>query len=141
MALYIGMNTPSPDLVKSPIDLAITFMATHVAIEKRNGRLPQSGPVLDVTFMLPTKDDIPPFNGMRMGGYTNENNTLFFEAAVPEGMTLSTHAPEYVATVLQDVVNNASEFFTENDIKFDTAYWMRAISYITDSEGQPGSHH
>ena len=141
MVLYIGMKTPSPDLDKSPIDQAITFMAIHVAKEKRSGRLPQSGPALDVTFMLPGKDDIPPFSGMRMGGYTDKNNTLFFEAAVPETMTCSTHAPEYVATVLHDVVENASEFFTENDIKFDTEYWKRAIMYITENEGLPGNLH
>jgi hypothetical protein len=141
MALYISMNTPSPDLAKSPIDQAISFMATHVAIEKQRGRLPKTGPCLDVTFMLSSKTDAPPFSGMRMGGYTNENNTLFFEAAVPDGMSRSSLAPEYVATVLQDVVNNASEYFAENDIKFDTEYWRRAISYITDSEGLSSSHH
>ncbi|MGD8999680.1 MAG: hypothetical protein PVF75_04635, partial [Granulosicoccaceae bacterium] len=123
-----------PDLDKSPIDQAIVFMATHIAIEKRSGRLPQSGPALDVTFMLSGKNDKPPFSGMRMGGYTDENNTLFFEAAVPETMTHSTHAPEYVATVLQDVVDNAIEFFTENEIKFDSEYWKRAITYLTESE-------
>ena len=103
MALYISMNTPSQDLVKSPIDEAISFIATHVAIEKRKGRLPQTGPVLDVTFMLSTKSD--------------------------------------VATVLQDVVDNASDYFAENNIKFDTDYWKRAIAYITESEGVPGNCH
>lgn len=141
MALYIGMKTPSPDLNKSLIDQAITFMASHIAVEKRSGRLPESGPVLDVTFMLSSKDDAPPFNGMRMGGYTDENNTLFFEAAVPEAMSFSTRAPEYVATVLKDVVNNASEFFIENGIKFDTEYWQRAISYLTESKGLSETKH
>ena len=87
MALYISMKTPSPDLDKSPIDEAITFMATHIALEKRNGHIPKSGPALDITFMLSTKDDAPPFNGMRMGGYSDENKTLFFETAVPAGMS------------------------------------------------------
>lgn len=141
MALYIGMKTPSPDLKKSLIDQAITFMASHIAIEKQSGRLPQSGPILDVTFMLSSKDDAPPFSGMRMGGYTDENNTLFFEAAVPETMSSSPHAPEYVATVLQDVVNNASEFFTDNNIKFDSEYWRRAIDYLTESKRLPETRH
>jgi hypothetical protein len=141
MALYIGMNTPSADMNKSPIDEAILFMATHIAHEKRNGRLPQTGPALDVTFMLSNKNDKPPFNGMRMGGYTEENNTLFFEAAVPEAMTHSTHAPEYVATVLQDVVDHAIDFFNQNEIQFDSEYWKRAITYLTESEEQSSKPH
>lgn len=141
MALYIGMNTPSPDLDKSPIDEAITFLATHIAIEKRNGRLPLTGPALDVTFMLPNKDDVPPFKGMRMGGYSDDNNTLFFEAAVPEAITRSSHAPKYVAAVLQDAVDHAIEFFTEHDISFDSENWKRAIIFITAGEKKTTTCH
>ena len=52
MSLYISINTPSSALSNSSIDGAITFMAAHAAIEKRQGRLP-GGPSLDVTFLLP----------------------------------------------------------------------------------------
>lgn len=131
MSLYISTNTPSPDLDKSPIDEAITSLAAHIAVEKRNGHLPQ-GPALDITFMLSTDDDAPPFSGMRMGGYTEENKTLFFEAAVPIQMARSTAAPFYVAMVLQDAVENARDFFDATEVEFDTDRWLRAIAPIVE---------
>ena len=126
MSLYISINTPSKDLEKSPIDSAITVLAVNAAVEKRNGRLPK-GPTLDITFMLPSKNEAPPFKGMRMGGYTTENQTLFFETAVPEHIIHSKDAPRYVALALQDVVDNASDFFKNNNMLFDEAKWHRAI--------------
>lgn len=131
MSLYITTNTPSPILDKSPIDEAITSLAAHIAVEKRNGHLPQ-GPALDITFMLSTEEDSPPFDGMRMGGYTDENQTLFFEAAVPKLMAQSTAAPFYVAMVLQDAVDNAREYFDELEVEFDSDHWQRAIAPIVD---------
>jgi hypothetical protein len=126
MSLYISINSPTKDLEKSPIDEAITILAANAAIEKRNGHLPK-GPTLDVTFMLSNNLDVPPFKGMRMGGYTHENQTLFFQSAVPEHIVRSKHAPRYVAVALQDVVDNASDFFKSNNIAFDEAQWHRAI--------------
>jgi hypothetical protein len=141
MALYISMKTPSPDLDKSPIDEAITFMATHIALEKRNGRIPKNGPALDITFMLSTKDDAPPFDGMRMGGYSDENNTLFFETAVPEGMSRSPNAPRYVMAVVQDAVDHAIQFFAENEIQFDADSWLRAMMYLSETDNPAGMPH
>jgi hypothetical protein len=140
MALYISMKTPSPDLDKSPIDEAITFMATHIALEKRNGRIPREGPALDITFMLSTHDDAPPFTGMRMGGYTDENNTLFFETAVPEAMSRSLSAPDYVIAVVQDAVDHAIQFFAENEIRFDADSWLQAMNYLTETQNRETTH-
>jgi hypothetical protein len=127
MSLFISINTPSKELEKSPIDDAITILAANAAVEKRNGHLPK-GPALDITFMLPSNNDVPPFSGMRMGGFTNENQTLYFESAVPEHIVRSKHAPRYVALALQDVVDNASDFFKSNNVDFDEAQWHRAIA-------------
>lgn len=126
MSLYISINTPSKELVKSPIDDAITVLAANAAIENRNGHLPK-GPSLDVTFMLPSINEVPPFKGMRMGGYTRQNQTLFFESAVPEHIVRSKDAPRYVAIALLDVIDNASGFFKNNNIAFDEMQWHRAI--------------
>lgn len=126
MSLYISVSTPGKELEKSPIDTAITVLAANVAIEKRNGRLPK-GPALDITFMLPNKSEIQPFTGMRMGGYTSENQTLYFESAVPEHIINSKNASRYVVVALQDAVDNASDFFKSYNIPFDKAHWYRAI--------------
>ena len=126
MSLFISINTPTKELEKSSIDTAITVLAANAAIEKRSGRLPK-GPALDITFMLPNKNDVPPFTGMRMGGYTTDNKTLFFESAVPEHIVYSKNASRYVVVTLQDAVDNASEFFKSNNIDFDETNWYRAI--------------
>lgn len=135
MSLYISVNTPSAVLAKSPIDEAITFMATHLAMEKRSGRLPMDGPVLDVTFKLSTKEDAPPFTGMRMGGYSDENNTLYFETAVPESISHSPMATRYVTAVLQDVVDQATQYFAELKVPFDAEHWSTAMNYLVEMEG------
>jgi len=126
MSLFISVNTPSKYLEKTAIDQAITVLAANVAVEKRNGHLPK-GPALDITFMLPSKNEAPPFKGMRMGGYSHENQTLFFESSVPEHIISSKDAPRYIAIALQDVVDNASEFFKNSNIRFDDTQWHRAI--------------
>lgn len=133
MRLYVSINSPSQEMAKSPIDEAITFVAAHAAMESRQGHFP-TGPALDITFMLSSKEDAPPFSGMRMGGYNQEGDTLFFEAAVPEKMTQSEQAPQYVALVMQDMVENAKLYFDEMHIEFDLDHWKRVIDNLTEVE-------
>jgi len=140
MRLYVSINLPTQEMVKSPIDEAITFVAAHAALESRQGHFP-AGPALDITFMLSSKDDAPPFSGMRMGGYNQEGDTLFFEAAVPEKMTRSDEAPKYVALVMQDMVDNAKLYFDEMHIDFDLDNWRRVIDNLTGVEPARASAH
>lgn len=139
MSLYISMNTPGNELSKSAIDDAITFLASHIAIEKRHGRLPEA-PTLDITFMLPGKHDKPVFSGMRMGGYTQDNKTLYFETAVPEHITQSEQAPYYVAMVLEDVIENAELFFTGSGVKFNADHWRTALQKFIGPEKSNSRH-
>jgi hypothetical protein len=140
MRLYVSINSPSQEMARSPIDEAITFVAAHAAMESRQGHFP-SGPALDITFMLSSKEDAPPFSGMRMGGYNQEGDTLFFEAAVPETMTQSEEAPHYVALVMQDMVENAKEYFDEMHIDFDLDHWRRVITNLTEVEAEKAIAH
>lgn len=133
MSLYISTNMPSSKLVNTAIDEAITFVAAHAAIERKHGRMP-TGPSLDVTFMLPGEYEIPLFQGMRMGGYTHESDTLYFETAVPEHIIKSDEAPRYIAIVMEEVVENAREFFFENKIDFNARQWRTTIAKLTKSE-------
>jgi hypothetical protein len=139
MAIHISMHLPGTELTHSAIDEAITFMATHIAIEKRHGRLPE-GPTLDITFMLPGKHEKPDFNGMRMGGYTPENQTLYFETAVPESMAQSEKAPYYVAMILEDVIDNAGAFFAETDVPFNLEHWRTALQKLIAPEKTQTRH-
>lgn len=139
MSIHISMNMPGTELTHSAIDEAITFMASHIAIEKRHGHLPE-GPTLDITFMLPGKHEKPEFNGMRMGGYTPESRTLYFETAVPENMTQSEKAPYYVARVLEDVIDNADVFFAGTDVPFNVDHWRIALHKLIAPE-KTGTKH
>ena len=140
MTLHISMTMPSHTLKKSPIDQAVTALATQVAVERRNRRLP-GGPSLDITFMLSSREAAPPFTGMRMGGYTREADTLFFETAVPVHIAQSDDAPLYVATVLEDVIDNASDFFRENAVAFDAQQWHRVLARFTGADRTPKPAH
>lgn len=140
MGLFISINTASAELSKSPIDDAITFVATHAAVEKKQGMIP-GGPSLDVTFLLPGNLDKPDFSGIRMGGYTQESDTLFFETAVPEHILKSDSAPRYVAMVMQDVVTHAGLYFTENNIPFDSRRWHQIMHSLAESNKSPSALH
>ena len=129
MGLYISSATASSELNESAINQAISQLAIAVALARQQGSIP-SGPSLDVTFMLPGQFEKPDFNGMRMGGYSDESDTLFFERAVPEHMVHSEQAGEYVAAVMQDVVTNANDFFHENSIPFDNRKWQQLMQLL-----------
>lgn len=139
MSLFISVNTPTAAFTQSPMDEAITFFAASIAMEKRLGSFPQ-GPKLDITFMMTTQHDAPPFQGMRMGGYDKQNQTLYFETAVPQHMTRSRTAPQYVHAVLQDAVDNAQDYFNELGIEFDFYQWHGIISKLADPETPSTMH-
>jgi hypothetical protein len=140
MTLYISIKTPSQELSNSAVNDAITFFAAHAAVAKRQGRLP-GGPSLDITFLFSGKNEQPDFSGMRMGGYNQDSQTLFFESAVPEHISHSEQAPRYVSLVLQDAIENASEFFKENNIDFNGDQWLRAIKPLIDAHISPQTSH
>lgn len=140
MSLYISVTTASSTLSDSPINSAITTMAAKVAGAKKFGRMPV-GPALDVTFMLPGQEDKPSFTGMRMGGYTSEGDTLYFETAVPQRMIYSQQADIYVAMVMEDVVVNAEAFFKDNEVDFDALQWQLCVAQLADTESQAVGMH
>ena len=129
MSLYISVNTPTADFTQSPMDEAITFFAASIAMEKRVGKFPQ-GPKLDITFMVSSQHETPPFQGMRMGAYDEKSETLYFETAVPLHMTQSAVAPKYVHAVLQDAVDNAQDYFQELGVEFDFYQWHQVIGTL-----------
>lgn len=133
MSLYISSTMASSELKESAINKAIAELAASVALAKQQGSVP-AGPSLDVTFMLPGRFDKPDFTGMRMGGYSEEEGTLFFERSVPEYILHSDMAKQYVGIVMQDVVEHASDFFQAGGIEFDTAAWQQLVQLVSDSD-------
>jgi hypothetical protein len=132
MSLYISVNTASSGLSDSAINNAVTRLAVKVAGEKQQGNIP-AGPSLDVTFMLPGQVEKPDFTGMRMGGYTPEDDTLYFETAVPEHILHSQHAGQYVAMVMEDVIANAEAFFADSTVAFDARQWQQCVARLAEA--------
>jgi hypothetical protein len=135
MTLSISVKTASADLKDSAITRAITALASKISAHTIGIRTPESpalpdGPAIDVTFMLPGKLEKPQFSGMRMGGYEPRGDTLFFEVAVPEHILHSTQSPQYTAVVLQDVIANASDFFQDHQLHFNTLRWQQFINAV-----------
>ena len=136
MSLFISVTTPNSAFSESPMDKAITFFAAGVSMERRRGHFPP-GPELDITFMVTGPKDAPDFQGMRMGGYSEGNRTLYFETAIPPHLNQSDAAPQYVQAVLQDAVDNAQDYFNELGVDFDYHRWHHVINALAE----PGFAH
>ncbi|MYM62954.1 hypothetical protein [Pseudomaricurvus sp. HS19] len=108
---------------------AITNAAAVLTQHDRKGKLPP-GPSLDITFMLTYKADNPGFTGMRMGGYTEQENTLYFERAVPEDLLESSRAGEFVSLVLEDMFDNATDYFADRGRLFNPAGWKESLRQV-----------
>lgn len=133
MSIFISVTDPNTEQGKRTIDEAIVALAANIAGERRAANLPP-GPKLDVTFLLPSGQNIPPFTGMRMGGYDGEDNTLFFEAAVPQHMLNSSKASRYVSAVIEDVIDNAGDFFLEHNVCFDKQAWRKSLGALAGGQ-------
>lgn len=127
--ISIGMNLPDRSLEKSPIERAITAVAMSVASNKDIAEL-ASEPRLDITFSLCHNGDTPSFEGMRMGGFNDEDKTLYFEASVPESLNHSPKAKDYVAAVIEDTLDNADDYFREINITFNKESWKATLPAI-----------
>lgn len=130
MGLSINIRSASSEALDSQMSRAITHLAAKAVRKGQRGDLP-SGPGLDITFMLPGKLDKPGFQGMRMGGYTDRDKVLYFETAVPETLIQSTQAVRYVELTLQDAIDNAHDFFTQNYREFDRDSWQQVLDQLS----------
>lgn len=125
--LVISIKMPTRDLEKSPLEQAVTRLAINLAQGRQSLAALQLEPRLDVTFLLSHGADVPEFEGMRMGNYSAQENTLYFEVAVPEAYNHSPLASQYVAAVMDDVLTNASDYFAQIDVSFDAFKWQKTV--------------
>lgn len=126
--------TKSEALEKSPVDKAVTRVALAFARQRLQNALP-AGPGLEISFVLASKDLQPDFTGMRMGGYTPADPVLRFHAAVPAHLADSPLVQRYAAAVLDDVLDNAHDYFAERQIAFDSQAWRRVFQ-AADLQGE-----
>jgi ABC-type Fe3+ transport system permease subunit len=74
---------------------------------------------------------------MRMGGYRTDDPVLRFQVAVPAALAHSARALPYVLAVLEDVLDNARDYFDELRIAFDHGGWQRLLSAAARVEADP----
>ena len=126
MTIYLNVVTGSRELEGCEINKAITEMAIRLsAIRKALENNDKAK--IDLTLILPAKSQRPDFEGMRMISFSRDDGTLFMESTIPEAMLHSQQAPRYLSALLQDAVENASEFFVENGLDFSEKEWIEVL--------------
>ena len=134
MGFFLSTALASQEHQESPINNAIIRAAMAAATAAGPENLP-SQPVLDISFLLPGKHEKPAFDGMQMGGYTDEENTLYFHCSAPEAMIHSNQAAPYVIAVMEDVISNAVEYFKEIGVEFDRSSWLNFTKLLKQNFG------
>ena len=118
MSLHIGTMMPDRSLDESVLIKAITKVATDLA-GLRDQLVQQKTPVLDIIFLLPSREEKADFAGLRLRSYDTEGQILRIESAVPERMVTSIHTERFVIAIMQDAIDAADLFFSEHAISFD----------------------
>ncbi|MCG8313012.1 MAG: hypothetical protein MI976_07320 [Pseudomonadales bacterium] len=135
MTLYIGAYYPDRELTNTPLGEAVTHVAAKLAAFK-NQSIQTSQPSVELCYMVPAKDDAPDFKGMRLHSYDPASEILRIEAAIPEAMVNSRHAQDYVIAALQDAVDNAFDFYSEQKRLFRRdEYQILIESLLIDTAG------
>ncbi len=133
MTLHIACMMPDRALEDSVIGRAITGIAIDLA-GLREHPLQKRAPVLDLVFLLPSRQEKADFEGLRLHSFEASTQTLRIESAVPEKMVASSHAERYALAVMLDAIEAAGEFFNEKHILFDAFGHHALIESLTGNE-------
>ncbi|QPK63960.1 hypothetical protein IVG45_02980 [Methylomonas sp. LL1] len=133
MTLHIGSMMPDRSLDESALIKAITKIAMDLA-GLRNQVIQKKTPLLDIVFLLPSRQEQADFTGLRLHSFDSAGQILRIESAVPEKMVTSIHAERFVIAIMQDAIDAAGEFFNEQRILFDTAGHLALVDSINTVE-------
>jgi hypothetical protein len=134
MALFIGAFIPDRQLDQSAFCQALTKVAIDLA-RFRQHPLQASRPNVDLYFLMPGKDEMPQFQGMRLHSFDASSNTLKIESSVPRQMIQSAHAERYVVAAIQDAVDGAYDFFEAEQIEFQRDEYLGLIDTLSAKSG------
>ena len=135
MTLHIGAMMPDRSLDESVLIKAITKVATDLA-KLRNQLVQQKTPVLDIMFLLPSKEEKADFAGLRLRSFETASQILRIESAVPEKMVTSIHAERFVIAIMLDAIDADGEFFDERHILFNKADHLALVDDLVISKEQ-----
>jgi hypothetical protein len=133
MTLHIGSMIPDRSLDESALIKAITKVATDLA-RLRDQLVQKRTPVLDIVFLLPSRQEKADFAGLRLHSFDTDGQILRIESAVPEKMVASIHAERFVIAIMLDAIDAASEYFREQHILFDVSEHLALVEWVTTKE-------
>ncbi len=133
MTIYIGSMMPDRSLDESVLIKAITKVATDL-VRMRDLLAQKKTPVLDIVFLFPSRQDQVDFAGLRLHSFDTERQILKIESAVPEKMVTSIHAERFVIAIMQDAIDAADEFFSEQHILFDVSEHLALVDLVIPKE-------
>ena len=133
MTLHIGSMMPDRSLDENVLIKAITKVATDLA-GLRDQLVQKKMPVLDIVFLLPSREEKAGFAGLRLHSFDHHGQILRIESAVPEKMVTSIHAERFVIAIMQDAIDAAGEFFSEQHILFDVSEHLALVDLVITKE-------
>jgi hypothetical protein len=126
MTLHIGSMMPDRSLGESVLIKAITKVATDLA-RLRDQLVQKKTPVLDIIFLLPSRQEKADFAGLRLHSFDTAGQILRIESAVPGQMVTSIYAERFVIAIMQDAIDAAGEFFREQQVLFDVSEHLALV--------------
>jgi len=124
---------PDRSLDESVLIKAISKVATDLA-RLRDQLVQKKTPVLDIIFLLPSRQEKADFAGLRLHSFDTAGQILRIESAVPEKMMASIHAERFVIAIMQDAIDAADEFFSEQHILFDASEHLALVDLVIPKE-------
>jgi hypothetical protein len=124
---------PDRSLDESVLIKAITKVATDLA-RMRDQLAQKKTPVLDIVFLFPSRQEKSDFAGLRLHSFDTARQILKIESAVPEKMVTSIHAERFVIAIIQDAIDGADEFFSEQHILFDVSEYLALVNLVIPKE-------
>jgi len=86
---------------------------------------------LNVTFYLSGKYETPGFSGMRICGFEADSKTVHIEVSVPNSITYSDYAEDYLIAELDDSLEAANYFLGEMRMTFDYFSHKRLLDSLS----------
>ena len=129
MTFYVGAYLPDGTSSDSIFSQSVQKIAIDLDETKKN-RVNIGFPIIDLYFLLPGKNESPHFKSMRLHPFDPPNETLRLDSVVPPGMINSDHATAFIIAAMQDAIDNASEYFEQENINFDGDVHKQLIQEI-----------
>lgn len=130
MTIHIASMMPDRALDESAINKAIVKTAIDLAM-RRDEPLQKRAPIVDLVFLLPSRQEKADFEGLRLHSFDSASQTLRMESAIPEKMVSSSFAERFILAVMLDAIDAAADFFIEQRILFDAAGHLALVESLT----------